>query len=580
MSADKNAVLAKAQLFASRGQYEKAIAEWTKLVTGTPADSTIFNTIGDLHLKRNATADAIEAYLQAGAAFRASGAAVKAIAIYKKILKLNPSSYKVYLLIGDLNAERGLITNAVAEYLTLAKLLLKESRRREAIEVYRKMVKLDPSNQELKQQFTELCHQESVPVDIVDASPQPVEHSSAQKRPQQAAAQPHAGVSPEAKQPPPPASSPAAETRKEQPEPRRQGYLEKAGKQINDGLYAEAESLLLELLDREPGDPEVCRLLAMLHLRRGDMAVARTEYRFLAEAAMRAHDSMLAESMIREYLAVDPDCVGLIELLGRVFEDKGDVQAAAVHYGKAIKLLVEHPDPEQQTLPAELFDRIKEVAPTSPVIDQLASVFEPVPVHQDSATPAAPVAEPLPVHQDVAAPAKPEPPPREPESQPSEAPAIAVGQAAPALEAAAPSREAPRAEVPERQGPPSDTEYGAHYELGLAYKNMGLPEEAIEEFQLAVNGAEWFMDSCRMLAACLKERGMNGPAIAYLEKSLADPRCVGDTAASVRYELGVLYEAEGQFDRALEMFSSIPTFLDVPRRLQRINRTKDLKLVS
>ncbi len=87
MAVDRRTVLQNAQLFASKGQYDAAIAEWRKLTTDSPADGTIFNSIGDLHLRRNANGDAVTAFLQAATAFRSEGSVLKAIAAYKKILK-------------------------------------------------------------------------------------------------------------------------------------------------------------------------------------------------------------------------------------------------------------------------------------------------------------------------------------------------------------------------------------------------------------------------------------------------------------------------------------------------------------
>jgi len=75
---DRSRVLQQAQLLASRGQYEAAIAEWKKLAAETPADGTIHNTIGDLQLKRNASGEAASAFMQAASAFRAEGATLKA----------------------------------------------------------------------------------------------------------------------------------------------------------------------------------------------------------------------------------------------------------------------------------------------------------------------------------------------------------------------------------------------------------------------------------------------------------------------------------------------------------------------
>ena len=155
MAVDRRTVLQNAQLFASKGQYEAAITEWKKLILESPTDGSIFNTIGDLHLKRNATADAITAYLQAAAAFRTEGSTLKAIAAYKKILKVDPARYEVYRHLGDLNAERGLLSSAVQDYLTLGKFYLKEGKSREALDIYRKIITQDPSNLDVQQRVAE-----------------------------------------------------------------------------------------------------------------------------------------------------------------------------------------------------------------------------------------------------------------------------------------------------------------------------------------------------------------------------------------------------------------------------------------
>src|SRR5574341_93849 len=152
---DRNAIVESAQRFAAQGEFEHAIAEWKKLRTGQPTDGTIYNTIGDLHLKRRAILEAVDAYFQAAAEFRAEGSALKAIAVYRKILKVDPSRYQVYRELGDLNAERGLISNAIADYLALTKRCLKEGRTQEAVEVYQTIAALDASNVEAKRRLAE-----------------------------------------------------------------------------------------------------------------------------------------------------------------------------------------------------------------------------------------------------------------------------------------------------------------------------------------------------------------------------------------------------------------------------------------
>ena len=65
MAIDRSSVLRSAQLFASRGQFDAAINEWKRLAVESPGDGSIFNSIGELHLKRQATNDAVSAFVQA-----------------------------------------------------------------------------------------------------------------------------------------------------------------------------------------------------------------------------------------------------------------------------------------------------------------------------------------------------------------------------------------------------------------------------------------------------------------------------------------------------------------------------------
>lgn len=162
MAVDRSSLLENAQRLAARGQLEKAIEEWNKLATDSPTDGTIFNTIGDLHLKRNAPLEAIEAYFRAASAFQQRGFALKTIAVYKKILKIDPNRFEVYRHLGDLNAERGLIRNAIGDYLTVARAYLKEGNTRRSLELYRTIAKLDPTNVPVRQRVAELAVKEKL----------------------------------------------------------------------------------------------------------------------------------------------------------------------------------------------------------------------------------------------------------------------------------------------------------------------------------------------------------------------------------------------------------------------------------
>ncbi len=632
MPSDRSRILQQAQLLASRGQYEAAIAEWKRLATEAPADGTIHNTIGDLQLKRNAPGEAASAFLQAASAFRAEGATLKAIAAFKKALKCDPSRYEVYRHLGDLNVERGLISSAVQDYLTLGKYYLKERRGKDALEIYKKIVLQDPSNLDAQQRVAELCVQENQQDEATKVYLQLGRERSAQGRYDEAkdaylavrridAANNEAAQFVESMKKGGTGSiktvKPSAVPMQKPSEP--VDLLAEAVRRIDEKQYAGAEAILNQMLTREPGNPQVCQLLARLHLQRGDVQVALGEYRFLAGAALRAHDLILAESLIQEFLSADPNSVPLLELNGELHEEKGDSGGAALQYAKAIELLLEHPEPGMESLHEELFEKVRSLSGDEGLVNRLAARMKgESTVDRIEFTQNSPEAETSPksletgpdgvqaVHSNgrmrddrECSPAGAEPDDgsaftkdngrrqtgvesvKTPSSGKVSASQIrdaheADGHASPVaypIEFAADpastgsvilSEPAVASSTKTSTAPP---DYEAHYTLGVAYKNMGLYEEAKEEFRVSMNSDSFYLDSALITAVCLKEERHITEAIQQLEIVMADSRCQGAKAQAIRYELGLLYEAEEQWEKAAHAFESIPSFHDVPQRL-------------
>lgn len=661
MAVDRTKTLQSAQLLAAKGQYDAAIAEWKKLAVETPNDGSIHNSIGDLHLKRNAVSEAIAAFLQAAAGFRSEGATLKAIATYKKVLKVDPTRYEVYRHLGDLNAERGLLSSAVQDYLTLGKYYLKERKGKEALEVYKKIVSQDPSNLDAQQRVAELCLQENLQDEATKVYLQLGRDRSAQGRYDEAkdaylavlridpknneAAQFVEGTQKGGAAPGKPAGSGSMPTMASRPsEPL--DLLAEATRRMDEKQYAGAEAILNQLLTREPGNPQVCQLLARLHLQRGDVQVALGEYRFLAGAALRAQDYPLAEALVSEFLAAEPNSVPLIELSAELCEEKGDSAAAAQQYAKAVELLLLHPEPGMESLHEELFEKVKVLAPDSALVTRLTALMggEAPEEPAVSVEPTAPAiaetftSEPSSLQPAVEtsvftlAGAAPDDPPfmarpvkasvawdvpvSDPlpgsavsaeESVAAEVPSAGIQDAAvdeppssgawlaSPIEEVPPSVEPVSAEpiamppameaVPPVPSPAPEPDYEAHYTLGVAYKNMGLYEEALDEFHLSKSAESFYLDSCLMTALCLKDQRAFEQAIRGLEAVLSDPRCQGAKGQAIRYELGMLYEAESQWEQAVSTYQLIPSFHDVPQRLESLrgkaqSAQKEFRLAS
>ena len=99
---------------------------------------------------------------------------------------------------------------------------------------------------------------------------------------------------------------------------------------------------------------------------------------------------------------------------------------------------------------------------------------------------------------------------------------------------------------------------------------MGLYDDALDEFHVAKASDSFYLDSCLMTALCMKDQRQYRQAIRGLETVLSDPRCQGAKGQAIRYELGMLYEMESLWEKAVQTYETIPSFHDVPKRLESL----------
>jgi len=117
-----------------------------------------------------------------------------------------------------------------------------------------------------------------------------------------------------------------------------------------------------------------------------------------------------------------------------------------------------------------------------------------------------------------------------------------------------------------------DTDLEARYNLGIAYKEMGLLDEAVTEFRLAMRKPELFVGAGSLLADTLADRADIEGALAVLEAILAASPGEEDVERDVRYHKAVLLENAGRRDEAREILRDIqektPGYRDVEIRLR------------
>ncbi|MCA9666575.1 MAG: tetratricopeptide repeat protein, partial [Myxococcales bacterium] len=165
---NKNKVIAAAQKYVQRGQYDRAIREYRKVVEEDPRDVRIWLKIGDLHAKKNATQDAVDTYLKVAEFYSEQGFYLKAVAVYKQILKLNPALVDVNLKLAELYKQLGLLNDAMQQYELVSNHYHQQGRTKDALAAVRQIVDLDPENVASRIKLAELYSKEQMREEAVE----------------------------------------------------------------------------------------------------------------------------------------------------------------------------------------------------------------------------------------------------------------------------------------------------------------------------------------------------------------------------------------------------------------------------
>jgi len=117
----------------------------------------------------------------------------------------------------------------------------------------------------------------------------------------------------------------------------------------------------------------------------------------------------------------------------------------------------------------------------------------------------------------------------------------------------------------------------AHYDLGIAYKEMGLTDEAIREFEVSSSTTSVReIDSLSMIGTCYMEKGDHAKAVTYYSRSIASPKATDREKIGLYYELANAHEANGDLPQAMKYFSMVvekdQQFRDA---LNRVHALKD-----
>ena len=125
-----------------------------------------------------------------------------------------------------------------------------------------------------------------------------------------------------------------------------------------------------------------------------------------------------------------------------------------------------------------------------------------------------------------------------------------------------------------------DSDYETRYQMGIAYQEMGLLEEAIREYQDAIAlvrpyaGTRRFFQCANLLGHCFIQNSMANLALTWYQRALETPDLNEDEKQGIWYELAHAYEADGDVENAGRYFEQVYAenvdYRDVGERIKRL----------
>lgn len=119
-----------------------------------------------------------------------------------------------------------------------------------------------------------------------------------------------------------------------------------------------------------------------------------------------------------------------------------------------------------------------------------------------------------------------------------------------------------------------EQDHETHYNLGLAYKEIGLIDDAIKEFQLSRDNPQAFLSSSSMLSMCYQEKGLYSLAIEILNSTVEKMKDHNEAYWSLKYDLAEVFQKNGNLKEAFDTYTEVcgwnAGFRDVSEKMKQL----------
>ncbi|HLL14701.1 MAG TPA: tetratricopeptide repeat protein [Pyrinomonadaceae bacterium] len=333
MGFDKAKAISAAEKYLAQGKIPSAITEYCRIVERDPNDQSALNTLGDLYVRVNKQQDAIECFQRVADHYREQGFTLKAIAVYKKISRLNPALPVVAQRLAVLYEQQGHFVEAREQYLAIADTYARAGQMRESLDALRRSADLEPNNVEIRLRLGEGYLREGLREEAADAFTEAGERLLARDKAQWAleaytkaydirphdhavlhglvAAHSTLGAPDEAAA----VLEQAVADRPQDVELR--AMLSRAYLDAEDAPAAERATV--SLVELEASNYTQLFEVARLYLQRGDTNAAVNVLARAAEPALAKRQEQTLLGLLNEALARDPEQIEALRLLLRIY---------------------------------------------------------------------------------------------------------------------------------------------------------------------------------------------------------------------------------------------------------------------
>jgi len=165
MLKEKNILINLAQKALQKGDIDQAIYEYQGALKYEPEDLQIHNVLGDLFTRKNRIQEAIKEYMLVAEKLREKGFFLKAVALYKKVSRLDPKLPGPYEKMAELYLDLKLPAEARSNYQWAIDYYLGLKNNRKVIEIFRKLCDLEPENITMLTKLAQMCVDEGMNIE-------------------------------------------------------------------------------------------------------------------------------------------------------------------------------------------------------------------------------------------------------------------------------------------------------------------------------------------------------------------------------------------------------------------------------